>query len=66
MDILFLGGTNSVITESDKLCMEWGGRDAGRERECTQDEEVRKADEGGSATGKGGEDAWIRGEQLEV
>lgn len=35
-----------MVTESDKLCMEWGGRDAGREREFTQDEEVRKAEDG--------------------
>lgn len=52
-----------MVTESDnKLCMEWGGGDAGREGACTQDEEVRNADEGGSATGKDGEDAWISGE----
>lgn len=41
-----------MVTESDKVCMKWGGRDPGREREFTGDEEVRKA---GSATGKGGE-----------
>lgn len=35
-----------MVTESDKVCMEWGERDAGREREFTQDEEVRKADDG--------------------
>lgn len=42
--------------------MEWGGRDAGREREFTQDEEVRKAEDGRLSHREGGKDAWIGGE----
>lgn len=42
--------------------MEWGGRDAGREREFTQDEEVRKAEDGRLSHREGGKDAWIGGD----